>query len=251
MALLRQQQLRLSIVKAVKQFFTNQNVLRHILKQSVTYGAATLDESATSDSKKEISLLQKLLSKATHPSPIRAIFGIDELEAACLAVCQYLASSASAKRNNLPSLGQISPLNEKVSANQNSAAPITNADFAPNAEQSSKEATPSMASTTLESDALDNVTSHTRAVTSKDLRKRPKSKLTRPSSPPPAANVQTLMEMGFPRKAVEQAVKALGGIGNLNPSPESIVGWLLEHQDQVLHSHSRKYGPGLASYKVA
>ena len=37
------------------------------------------------------------------------------------------------------------------------------------------------------------------------------------------------MEMGFPRQAVEQAVKALAGIGNLNPSPESIVGWLLEH----------------------
>ena len=41
------------------------------------------------------------------------------------------------------------------------------------------------------------------------------------------------MEMGFPRKAVEQAVKALGALGNMNPSPESIVGWLLEHQDQV------------------
>ena len=41
------------------------------------------------------------------------------------------------------------------------------------------------------------------------------------------------MEMGFPRKAVEEAVKALGALGNLNPSPESIVGWLLEHQDQV------------------
>lgn len=37
------------------------------------------------------------------------------------------------------------------------------------------------------------------------------------------------MEMGFPRKAVEQAAKALGGIGDIGPSPESIVGWLLEH----------------------
>ena len=45
----------------------------------------------------------------------------------------------------------------------------------------------------------------------------------------PSSNVQSLMEMGFPRQAVEQAVKALAGIGNLNPSPESIVGWLLEH----------------------
>jgi hypothetical protein len=41
------------------------------------------------------------------------------------------------------------------------------------------------------------------------------------------------MEMGFPRKAVEHAAKALGGIGDMTPSPESIVGWLLEHQAVV------------------
>ena len=34
------------------------------------------------------------------------------------------------------------------------------------------------------------------------------------------------MEMGFPRKSVEHAVKAMPTI---SPSPESIVGWLLEH----------------------
>ena len=52
---------------------------------------------------------------------------------------------------------------------------------------------------------------------------------------------QTLMEMGFPRKAVEQAAKALGGIGDLTPSPESIVGWLLEHQALVSHSCYANY----------
>ena len=35
MALLRQQQLRLAVVKAVKVFFSNQNFLRIILKQQV------------------------------------------------------------------------------------------------------------------------------------------------------------------------------------------------------------------------
>ena len=35
MALLRQQQLRLSIIKAIQVFFNNQNVLRHILKQQI------------------------------------------------------------------------------------------------------------------------------------------------------------------------------------------------------------------------
>lgn len=41
------------------------------------------------------------------------------------------------------------------------------------------------------------------------------------------------MEMGFPRKAVEHAAKVLGGIGEMTTSPESIVGWLLEHQSVV------------------
>ena len=64
MALLRQQQLRLSIVKAIKVFFANQNVLRHILKQPVFYGAAGItEESSASDGKKDANLLQKMLCK--------------------------------------------------------------------------------------------------------------------------------------------------------------------------------------------
>ena len=59
-----------------------------------------------------------------------------------------------------------------------------------------------------------------RSVTAKDLRRRKRRFRKTSSSPPPTGNVQTLMEMGFPRKAVEEAVKALGALGNLNPSPE-------------------------------
>ena len=56
----------------------------------------------------------------------------------------------------------------------------------------------------------------------------------RPVSPPPSPTIQALIDMGFNRRAAEHALKALGGQRNLNPSPESIVGWLLEHQDQVM-----------------
>jgi hypothetical protein len=79
-----------------------------------------------------------------------------------------------------------------------------------------------------------------KAVTSRDLRRsrrsRPRARQT--SSPPPSTTVQSLMEMGFPRKAVEHAAKALGGIGDMTPSPESIVGWLLEHQALVRSVYS-------------
>ena len=40
--------------------------------------------------------------------------------------------------------------------------------------------------------------------------------------------------MGFSRRAAEFALKAMGGAGEVTPSPESLVGWLLEHQDQVV-----------------
>ncbi len=74
-----------------------------------------------------------------------------------------------------------------------------------------------------------------RAVTSRDLklsrRSRPRTK---PPSPPPATgNVAQVIEMGFPRGAVEQAAKALDRGTDVGPSPESIVGWLLEHPDQI------------------
>ena len=52
MALLRQQQLRLAIIKAIKLFFANQNVLRHILKQSAIH----LEED-----KKDVNLLQRFV----------------------------------------------------------------------------------------------------------------------------------------------------------------------------------------------
>ena len=52
MVLLRQQQLRLAIIKAIKLFFANQNVLRHILKQSAIH----LEED-----KKDVNLLQRFV----------------------------------------------------------------------------------------------------------------------------------------------------------------------------------------------
>lgn len=40
--------------------------------------------------KREVLLIQKLLAKTTNPSPMKAMFSVEELEAAALAVSQYL-----------------------------------------------------------------------------------------------------------------------------------------------------------------
>jgi hypothetical protein len=64
--------------------------------------------------------------------------------------------------------------------------------------------------------------------------------LRRPLSPPPSATVQALVDMGFNRRAAEIAIAALGGRGEMTPSPESIVSWLLENPDQVQLGCPRK-----------
>ena len=69
-----------------------------MLYQVVVYGSASvesIDETDEIDSskKKETLLIQKLLIKATQPSPVKAMYAAEELEAAALALCQYLASA--------------------------------------------------------------------------------------------------------------------------------------------------------------
>ena len=112
LALLRQQQLRLAVVKAVKMFFGHQNTLRLILRQTVAVGATSMENMGVSEDfggdpisrdpgdshRREILLIQSLLAKATHPSPVKAIFAAEELESAALAVSQYLASAVAAKK---------------------------------------------------------------------------------------------------------------------------------------------------------
>jgi E3 ubiquitin-protein ligase HERC2 len=66
-ALLRQQQQRLAVIKAVKVLFPNQNSLRHVLKQVVVYGSTSVEsiEDETDDSKKKRNITS---SKASDES---------------------------------------------------------------------------------------------------------------------------------------------------------------------------------------
>ena len=66
--LLRRQQIRLGLLKAARVLFSQQDNLRQIM-------------GGISDSQEEkYSLFQQLLGAATRPSPIKAIFGKEELE---------------------------------------------------------------------------------------------------------------------------------------------------------------------------
>ncbi|CAB3375688.1 Hypothetical predicted protein [Cloeon dipterum] len=50
----------------------------------------------------------------------------------------------------------------------------------------------------------------------------------------PTPLVSQLMDMGFARKQVEYAIRMLENITDVEPSPEKIVGWILQHQDDLI-----------------
>uniref|UniRef100_A0A663FHC2 E3 ubiquitin-protein ligase HERC2 n=1 Tax=Aquila chrysaetos chrysaetos TaxID=223781 RepID=A0A663FHC2_AQUCH len=191
--LLRCQQLKLYILKAGRALLSHQDTLRQILSQPAVQECALNPDGAVAspdigDMSPEgpqppMILLQQLLTAATQPSPVKAIFDKQELEAAALAVCQYLA---------VESTHPSTPVFEDCSSSE-ATTPIT--------------------------------VQHIRPT---KVKKRKQSPI------PPLPIVVQLMEMGFPRKNIEFALKSLSGTsGSASglPGVEALVGWLLDHPD--------------------
>ncbi|XP_060089857.1 E3 ubiquitin-protein ligase HERC2 isoform X3 [Heteronotia binoei] len=193
--LLRCQQLKLYILKAGRALLSHQDKLRQILSQPAVQetGSVPTDDGAVAspdigDMSPEgpqppMILLQQLLTAATQPSPVKAIFDKQELEAAALAVCQYLA---------VESAHPSTPVFEECSSSE-ATTPVT--------------------------------VQHIRPA---KVKKRKVSPI------PPLPIVVQLMEMGFPRKNIEFALKSLSGTSGTAsglPGVEALVGWLLDHPD--------------------
>nr|XP_031307020.1 E3 ubiquitin-protein ligase HERC2 isoform X7 [Camelus dromedarius] len=193
--LLRCQQLKLYILKAGRALLSHQDQLRQILSQPAVQDAAAAhadDGAAASPDLGDMSpegpqppmiLLQQLLASATQPSPVKAIFDKQELEAAALAVCQCLA---------VESTHPASPVFEDCSSS-GATTPVP--------------------------------VPHVRPI---------RAKKHKPSPGPALPIVVQLMEMGFPRRNIEFALKSLtGASGNAAglPGVEALVGWLLDHAD--------------------
>ncbi|XP_038616113.1 E3 ubiquitin-protein ligase HERC2 [Tachyglossus aculeatus] len=200
--LLRCQQLKLYILKAGRALLSHQDRLRQILSQpAVPEGGSNPAEEGAAASpdigdmspegpQPPMILLQQLLTSATQPSPVKAIFDKQELEAAALAVCQCLAVEST--HPSTPGFEDCS------SSEATTLVPVQ--------------------------------------------RIQPAKVKKRRSSPIPALPiVMQLMEMGFPRKTIEFALKSLTGtFGNASglPGVEALVGWLLDHPDVQITDHS-------------
>nr|CAD7602465.1 unnamed protein product [Timema genevievae] len=153
-------------MNAIAVLFRHQMLLRHILRHRTLESSASLEalnEGEDLDPVSETLLVQRLIIKATQPSPLKSTFGKAELRAlyraAALSVSQCLAVEVRSKM-------QRGGANSKSGGGVNTPA--------------SETSLPSPASVS--------------------------NKLNKPQSP----LVGQLTEMGFARRSVESAIKALG-----------------------------------------
>ncbi|XP_068720941.1 E3 ubiquitin-protein ligase HERC2-like [Montipora capricornis] len=157
---LRQQQITLGLLKSARVLCSRQDNLRQILTHQA--------ESSGGGSSSTFSL-QQLMCSAIKPSPIKALFDREELEAAALAACQFLANEAS-RPAELP--------------------------------------TPVVPETSLEKERAPPQSSIRRSSKSKLMQKK-KARTRKPTPSPPPPLVQQLVEMGFSRSRAEYALKEL------------------------------------------
>eukprot|EP00118_Oscarella_pearsei_P022140 m.252836 g.252836 ORF g.252836 m.252836 type:complete len:3992 (+) comp40356_c1_seq2:177-12152(+) len=161
---LRLQHLFYGLTKASRVFFTRQDIFRQVLLQPVTSSK---------------SLFEEVLHAATMPSPVKAIFGREEIEAAFLTNFQYLTASSSS-----------SLVFQPIEAVQSSLPPVA--------------ASPT---------SLSSKPKPTRRGAEKPETKIPKVE----ESSQPAPLVSQIMDMGFNRRTIEYAMKCLGGAENPEP----------------------------------
>ncbi|XP_042217246.1 E3 ubiquitin-protein ligase HERC2-like isoform X2 [Homarus americanus] len=205
--LLRIQQLRMLVMNACRALLSHQSLLRLVLLQhtaDINNSTNNLDSVVDDTSQSsEILLIQRMITASTPPSPVKATYTREQLETAALALCESLTEEIS----------QPSP-----------TTPCSNDDVSTPLSEHSLGGPPSPG---IPSDNLLTQTRPTRPA------QTTRGKRTRNASPSPL--VRQFMEMGFSRKSVEHAVKALGGLGTeIAPSPESLVVWLIEHADITL-----------------
>ncbi|KAF5273445.1 hypothetical protein FQA39_LY07462 [Lamprigera yunnana] len=197
---LRTQQNILNAISATQILHTNQYKLRKILK----YQAISIDQSLEQQSIEEeinqqpLLLVQKLLARAIQPSPLKPGFNLQEMHLAALNLSQYLATKCNFEKT-------LPEVNNDINNDKMVVKPLDR-------EVQSELATP-------------NSESSFKSVVSE--KKKKKGEIQSATTP----LVSQIMEMGFGRRVIENAIKSIGIIPESLITPESVVSWLLEHPD--------------------
>ncbi|KAK9747381.1 Regulator of chromosome condensation (RCC1) repeat [Popillia japonica] len=199
---LRIQQNMLSVLNATKILHTNQYKLRKVLRYSIN----SIDQSEEQHSIEEefnqqpILLIQKLLTKATQPSPLKPGFSLQEMQLAALNLSQYLAAEANSEATSISNINNEKFTNKNQVVKDNPGELVT-----PNSECSVK------------------------SVVSDKAHKKKKNEESNQAPINPI--ISQIMEMGFTKKSVENAIKASGVTLEGLATPEVVVAWLLEHPE--------------------
>jgi len=225
--LLKVQQQLLLMLKATRRLFSDQNLLRNVLKGTFIstqedFQNDQMGDSQASDEENDPEdddeseglnvdrLLEKVLERATEPSPVKAIFSRKELEEAAVALCQHLAG-VGRKRNfsGTSNKSDIAVMSDVIAEGKvNLVSCPTDTLFSSHLSKCTKG----------ESE-IDSPT-HSHGNMNKTAGVHNAS----------SSTVQQLMEMGFSRKVIENAILS---IGTFTPSAETLVAWLLENQELV------------------
>lgn len=195
--LLRNQQIMLYTLNATRVLCTNQHKLRKVLKYQINNLELSQDQSNMNEEESQSCtlLIQKLLVKATQPSPLKSMFNLQDMQLACLNLSQYLAAEENVDKPN-------------VTVNNNDRSVKV-------AEVSSELPTPSECSV--------------KSVVSEKSNKKKKNEDS--NNLPVNKMVSQIVEMGFTRKRVENTMKSLGLATETMLTPEIIVSWLIDHPE--------------------
>lgn len=227
---LRKQQLYFASLKATRILFKHQAILRRVLRQrtnrlehgdsdSSTSGASETDSKQNrfdnddddDDHPDNELLIQTILQLATQPSPLKACYKYPEMETAALGVIQMLSSHIYTETCNvLATTKQIPP---PVHPTLIHGVPIYN----------------------------ETPTTSTEAALAAD----PNAAGGEKKQTLPCPLVSQIMEMGFTRKGVEIAIKALTSqTSEVTPTADQIVQWILEHPKVETESLMAMTGAG-------
>lgn len=200
---LRSQQHMLGSLNASRILFGYQHKLRRILRYHMSAIDQSLEQiTSDQDDAPPMLLIQKILTKAIQPSPLKAIFTTQEMLVAATNLSQFLATVC----NNGTQFNKPSANNDKN--NTAIVVPVC------------KESTSELPTPTSECSA--------QSVVSEKSSKKKKYAESGPALPG-SPMITQLVEMGFRQKNVESAIKSFGVMPNVPLTPETVVAWLLEH----------------------
>lgn len=171
----------LSALNATRALHTDQYRLRKVLKYQINAMDQSQDQQSMEEelNQQPTLLIQKVLVKATQPSPLKPGFTLEEMQLAALNLSQFLAAEGDFEK----------PSTTKINNNDNLVVRPVEVIVS---EQPTPTSECSMKSVISEK--------------SNKKRKSDESKQELPINP----IVGTIMEMGFTKKSVENAIKTLG-----------------------------------------